>query len=124
MAEREPDRDAAPVYTELRNDAREGATYWDWYCQYPPDGALFDVVRDAEDGWRCGHPVRRILEIRVTADAPPPPAPRYSFTRDQLIDALTRLDVSVRVSGPAAGMINAESMADALIEALEDGGNG
>lgn len=42
----------------------------------------------------------------------------YTFTRDQLTDALTRLDVRVKASGPAAGMINAESMADAIIAAL------
>ena len=44
----------------------------------------------------------------------------YRFTRDQLIDALTRLETHVLVSGPAAGMINAESMADAIIGALEN----
>jgi hypothetical protein len=41
----------------------------------------------------------------------------FTATRDELVDALTRLDVRVPVSGPAAGMINAESMADAIIEA-------
>jgi hypothetical protein len=47
-------------------------------------------------------------------------APReHTFTRDQLTDALTRLDVRVLISGPAAGLINAESMADCIIEALE-----
>ena len=45
--------------------------------------------------------------------------PSHSFTRAQLVDALTRLETHVLVSGPAAGMINAESMADALIGALE-----
>ena len=42
----------------------------------------------------------------------------FTFSRDELADALTRLDVSVLTSGPAAGMINADSMADAIIEAL------
>ena len=42
----------------------------------------------------------------------------FTATRDELADALTRLDVRVQISGPAAGMINAESMADAIIEAL------
>jgi len=51
----------------------------------------------------------------------PPREHRYSFTRAELIDALTRLETHVLISGPAAGMINAESMADAIIEALEDG---
>jgi hypothetical protein len=40
------------------------------------------------------------------------------FTRDSLVDALTRLEVKVQLTGPIAGMINAESMADAIIEAL------
>ena len=44
----------------------------------------------------------------------------YAFTRGQLIEALTRLEAHVAVSGPAAGKILADSMADALIEALED----
>jgi hypothetical protein len=43
---------------------------------------------------------------------------RVTVTRDQLADALTRLDVSVLTSGPAAGMINADSMAGAILEAL------
>ena len=48
------------------------------------------------------------------------PGPRrYSFTRDELIDALTHLEVTVPTSGPLAGKVLAESMADALIEALD-----
>lgn len=44
---------------------------------------------------------------------PPAPEPRvYSFTRDQLIGALTRHRPSLR---------NPESVADAIIGALEDG---
>jgi hypothetical protein len=42
----------------------------------------------------------------------------YQFTRGQLIDALTRLEMHVALSGPAAGKILADSMADAIIEAL------
>ena len=41
-----------------------------------------------------------------------------AFTRDSLVDALTRLEIKVQLTGPIAGMINAESMADAIIEAL------
>jgi hypothetical protein len=44
----------------------------------------------------------------------------FTATRDELIDALTRLDVRVLVSGPIAGMINAESMADCIMEALNE----
>lgn len=42
----------------------------------------------------------------------------FTATRDQLVDAIACLTVRVRTSGPAAGMINAESMADAIIAAL------
>ena len=49
-----------------------------------------------------------------------PTSATFTATRDQLADALTRLDVRVLTSGPAAGMINADSMADAIIEALTD----
>jgi hypothetical protein len=45
-----------------------------------------------------------------------------TFTRDSLADALTRLEIKVQLTGLTAGMINAESMADAIIEAL--GGRG
>lgn len=45
-----------------------------------------------------------------------------TFTRDSLVDALTRLELKVQLTGPIAGMINAESMADAIIEALGQGG--
>jgi hypothetical protein len=41
-----------------------------------------------------------------------------TFTRDELTDALTRLELRVQLTGPIAGMINAESMADAIVEAL------
>jgi hypothetical protein len=45
-----------------------------------------------------------------------------AFTRDALVNALTRLELRVQLTGPIAGMINAESMADAIIEALGEGG--
>jgi hypothetical protein len=45
---------------------------------------------------------------------------QYTFTRAQLIDALTCLEVRVPVSGPLAGKVLADSMADALITALEE----
>ena|ERR1035441_10271476 len=48
----------------------------------------------------------------------PPGSRRYSFARDELATALTRLDVSVLTDGPCAGMINADAMAGAIIEAL------
>lgn len=48
------------------------------------------------------------------------PMPR-AFTRDELIEALTRLEVTVATSGPVAGKVLAESMADAIIEALDEG---
>jgi hypothetical protein len=42
----------------------------------------------------------------------------YTVTRESLTDALTRLEIKVMLTGPIAGKINAESMADAIIEAL------
>lgn len=49
---------------------------------------------------------------------------RYSFTRDQLIDALTHMEATVPVDGRKTVLLNAESMADAIIEGLEDGSDG
>jgi hypothetical protein len=46
----------------------------------------------------------------------------HSFTRDELADALTRLEIRVRLDGPAARKVNAGSMADAIIKALEEAG--
>jgi hypothetical protein len=48
----------------------------------------------------------------------------HTFTRESLTDALTRLELRVMLTGPIAGMINAESMADAIIEALGQAGDG
>ena len=42
----------------------------------------------------------------------------YSFTRDELIDAISTLEAHVAASGPLAGKILADSMADAIIRAL------
>lgn len=42
----------------------------------------------------------------------------FTATRDQLVDTIACLKVNVATSGPAKGMINAESMADAIIEGL------
>jgi hypothetical protein len=39
-------------------------------------------------------------------------------TREQLVDALARIELRITTTGPMAWKINAESMADALIEAL------
>lgn len=43
---------------------------------------------------------------------------RYTFTRAQLIDALTRLEVRFLTEGPMAGKVVADQFADTLIEAL------
>jgi hypothetical protein len=56
----------------------------------------------------------------MTAKAEAATPHTYVFSRDDLADALTRLDGAVPVDGPAAGMINADSMADAIIEALHE----
>jgi hypothetical protein len=42
----------------------------------------------------------------------------YAFTRDQLVDAIACIELRVPQSGPMAGKIPAESMADAIITAL------
>jgi hypothetical protein len=44
---------------------------------------------------------------------------RYTFTRAQLIDALTCLEVRFLTEGPMAGKVVADQFADTLIEALE-----
>lgn len=44
----------------------------------------------------------------------------FIVTRDQLVDAIACLKVNVATSGPAKGLVLAESMADAIIEALAD----
>ena len=62
--------DLEPVWQELRNDARDGATWWDWYCEPPAEGTAYEVTREDTDGYRQGHPVRRILEVRITGGAP------------------------------------------------------
>lgn len=46
------------------------------------------------------------------------PPDGYTFTRDALVDALARIELRVALTGPVAGMILADSMADAIIEAM------
>ena len=81
-----------------------------WRARWPdPDGRLrsasgFSSRKAAEDYGRDRELGRRL----------------YSFTREQLIGALTRLEAYPATAGPGQRVpINAESMADALIEALE-----
>lgn len=57
--------DDEPAWTEIRNDAREGATIWDWYCPYAGHDA--EIIRSEPGGWRNGYPVLRILEARTAA---------------------------------------------------------
>jgi len=42
----------------------------------------------------------------------------FTATRDQLVDAISCIELRVPQSGPMARKISAESMADAIIEAL------
>lgn len=58
--------DSEPIWQELINDTRDGATWLDWYCEPPAEGVAYEVVREDSDGYRLGHPVRRIFEIRRT----------------------------------------------------------
>jgi hypothetical protein len=41
--------------------------------------------------------------------------PGWTITRSQLINALARITAGVPLSGPDAGKVNAESMADAIL---------
>lgn len=84
--------------------------------------ALEALSRRGLIGWQGGNVPKtasawltargRELVLSETYDPP------LTFTRDRLTDALTRLEVKVTLTGPIAGMINAEAMADAIIEAL------
>jgi hypothetical protein len=47
--------------------------------------------------------------------------PTWITTRSQLIDALAHLEAEVPLTGPAAGKVNAESMADAMLSQLPGG---
>lgn len=42
----------------------------------------------------------------------------YTFTRESLMEALTRLEIKISLYSPETLTINAESMADAIIKAL------
>ena len=58
---------------------------------------------------------------QMPSTLPLAPSPRYSFTRAELIEALTRLEAYPATAGPGQRtFIVAESMADAIIEALEE----
>lgn len=82
-----------------------------------PESCYFWDIRNGECHFEVLVPGCSPCAACPGGDAPDV-ARRYSFTRSGLVDALARLEVSVPVSGPAAGKVNAESMADALIEAL------
>jgi hypothetical protein len=55
----------------------------------------------------------------IKIDEPRP----YAFTRDELAAALTHLEFRISLTEPV-GTVNAESMADAIIEALEEADHG
>ena len=59
---------------------------------------------------------------QMPSTLPLAPSPRYSFTRDELIGALKHLDGPVKVDLFRAGL-DAPSLADVIIEALEAKGN-
>ena len=79
---------------------------------------------NADDVRACGsHGIDRLLGgagqcIKINEPRP------YTFTRGELVNALTRLEVRVALTGPIAGKVNAESMADAIIQALEEANGG
>jgi len=59
-----------PVWQELRNDPYSGAYWLDWYCDPPAEGTAYEVTRAEDAGWRLGHPVRAIYEIRAADEEP------------------------------------------------------
>lgn len=65
------------------------------------------------------HELARALKLAMSGPATAPPR-RWSFTRDELADIISHLEASVPASGPAAGRINAGSMADAIIVGLAE----
>ena len=81
-----------------------------------PDCGFCWHGKDGLDVPTCGEGANR--EPACPRCQPQLPAGLVPVTRDQLADALTRLDVRVLTSGPAAGIVNADSMADAIMEAL------
>jgi hypothetical protein len=71
------------------------------------EGAAAELARQRQDG--------------PGAPDGPDPAERHTFTRDQLADALSRITLhAVHLAGAGSGVIVADWMADALIEALND----
>lgn len=92
-----------------------------------PDAPVhYDVTPEALIRALASHPLtenlvpwaRERMAGKLLAQMPAMPADHVMVSRDLLAGALTRLDVRVLTSGPAAGMINAESMAGAILEAL------
>ena len=73
------------------------------------------------DGLQPAEALARLrASVPVAAISEQPPPHRYSFTRDELVDALTHLEAYPATAGPGQRVfINAESMADAIIGALE-----
>lgn len=44
----------------------------------------------------------------------------WTMTREQLVDALASLEVRVQRTGPAAGMVDADAMADAILDQIPE----
>ena len=84
------------------------------------DGEL--PARHVLTAGRAGRRARTALGFNRLPSPPAPPR-RYSFTRDQRIEAHRHPELRLLAADPAAVGIpaGAESMADALIEALEAG---
>jgi hypothetical protein len=61
-----------------------------------------------------------LTEFTASLGAVFPAVGAHAFTRDGLVDALARLELRVPLIGPIAGKVSAGSMADAIIQALEE----
>lgn len=120
----DPELDLPPtqslVLEVLAARYRLGEGAWTFSTRHRP--ALEGLAARGLLGWKHGVIERSCLawltaEGRSATLSAAYKAP-YAFKREALVDALTRLELRVMLTGPIAGMINAESMADAIIEAL------
>lgn len=103
---------------------RLGEGYWTFSTR--DQAAIRALSERGLVDWKHGIVERTCLAWLTTEGRKAALSPGYkgphAFTREALTDALTRLEIKIQLTGPIAGMVNAESMADAIIEALGQGG--
>lgn len=124
-AEPEPDTYDLPptqalVLEILAARHRLGETWWTFSTRHLT--ALRPLEKRGLVGLMHGNVARTCLACLTEAGRKAALSETYegpqTFTRNALVDALTRLEIKVQLTGPIANMINAESMADAIIQAL------